>query len=343
MEKFITDISVDGTEYKLKDSTTDVLKRSGRLVIGIEGVHTRDDADVLVHDENSSYDAWMENTKLIQAALDDETYNEVVFLSGTFCITKNSENYDGLCINHVGKIVRGCGNSTVIQQNNIADTFVLNAKNVVLKDLSIATEIEYCSCVIAMNPYCRIENVTIASNAYKTAMGIHIVDDALHCIVSNCRIENLEEAIRQDAEECVIKDCRFYNNGINITSSGEEPITTIGSTTVPESKFKVLNEIGSVQTGTIVESGSSYSWQDITLKVGCGYICSCTFDGTFATWFLYVHNDYYGFSTPFTDYGGTTFLQYGGGMTGLQFINVDGGCNLIQGDPPADPKIVRIL
>lgn len=196
----------------------DVLKRSGRLVIGISGTHTLDDADILFGTNES--DA-AENSAKLDAALQKGGFTEIVFLKGDFYTSSaiNPNNYG------LGGIIRGEGFlSNIILTNDAGPDCVIYGCGSVIRDLTI-------SCTPNVADYGRAgiyfdyTGASIVDHVYidmgDKGEGVHIYNgDDIE--ISNCIITNMRTGIYvSDSRNITIRGCNFSacSDAIDATST----------------------------------------------------------------------------------------------------------------------------
>ena len=274
-EEFVRYFDVDGNKRPIAASN---LKKSGRLVIGIAGTHTLDDADILFGANES--DA-VDNSAKLEAAIQKGGFNEIVFLNGTFHIVNPIQFYG--TIRGVGTGALGYGKFTkIIFCGSLNYSGVFSCDNMTLSDFSLYfTDTELAEAFGVYIDY--HENVVIERVHFEGFnRAIHIYEG--HNIkVSNCITKNCNEGIYcDDGKWVTIQDCHFENDGnvvVNVNSwdevacpvylisnriigdcctrncyiinnditgdgnLGNNNFTTIGATKLTEGKVKVLNRV----------------------------------------------------------------------------------------------------
>ena len=274
-EEFVRYFDVDGEKRPLAASN---LKKSGRLVIGISGTHTPDDADILFGANEAD---GAENSAKLEAAIQKGGFGELFFLNGSFYVANtidtnklslisgcNSQStsilYTGpfIAMDGAGYTIRDleigatntrkpCGVSTEYAEGDII------IENVMFTGFDNAVYIEYCTVNLIMSK-CRITDCNDAFYISAAHAGFSIVEN---CEITNCT--NVCFDFPTDAEDKFtgnfVGSCEtvlignpwaehnqnatnntFYNNGSVTTKKNS---TTIGATKLTEDKVKVLNRL----------------------------------------------------------------------------------------------------
>lgn len=297
----------------ISSSPTDIInkqqldnrKRSGRIVIGLEGVHTFDDADMLCK-TGSGLHIGRFNISVFQEALSKHV-QEVVLLPGTYNCASfgyDAEDSQNICLDN--SHLRGSGNSTIISLNYDEEveycmTQIKLYKGSEISDMRIETSVlgnNTSSVLIYGFSGGSVKRVTIVGNITVPIYGcdhiaecyiesdyggIHTGPYGKKSIIENCIIFGgpNKEAIIIEAPDCILENNYIGSTGdedtiihvsapntvilnnrgswIMINDIGESEIT-VGATTVPESKFKQLNEIGKTYTITIGQMEEHVGW-----------------------------------------------------------------------------------
>ncbi len=306
-DEMIRHIDIDGKPRPLAASN---LKKSGRIVIGIEGVHTSDDADVLL---GATYDDAAANNALVQQALDDDGANEVVFLGGRYYCTydyhNEGENICGTLYIRAGKRLIGCGSDTIlygqyeIEKNAMfeleagaeisnfkieyhggteglifASSGALGTKmtNIITAQIGgcVCSGVQFIigcdiqtSSLSNIGIWCSKSNSIIRDNIFRYDGNFTpiLIDEAKY----NCIVENNHfDPIAEDASATIRNygsQTKIINNTGEYDCSDNELSLTVGATTVPESKFKQLNEMGKKIEIPIYDQSDGFVWDGTPL------------------------------------------------------------------------------
>jgi hypothetical protein len=262
----------------VQENGIELKKQKGRLVIGIEGTHTLDDADILFGANES--DA-AENSAKLEVAIQKGGFNEIVFLNGTFHIYNPIQFYG--TIRGIGNGVLGYGNFTKIRFCGSLNYFgVFSGDNMTLCDFSLyrnmiddpgyGVYIDYYENVViervhfegfdrAIHIY-EGHNIKVSNCITKNCnVGIYC-DDGKWVTIQDCHFENdgneVVDVISWDEVawpvylisnriigDCRARNCYMINNDITGDGNlGNNNFTTIGATKLTEDKVKALNEVG---------------------------------------------------------------------------------------------------
>ena len=244
-DEMIRHIDIDGIPRPLAASN---LKKSGRIVIGIEGVHTWDDADVLL---GANEDDKVSNWTTLYNTLNNETaVDEFVMLSGTYYLS----GYGGTMI-PAGKKLCGSGNTVIELDGAYADNgdkIIRMGENSKLTDLKINFKPQsFNEDVIEMNSGCVVDNVTIFANYSDyiaetdsdfAPIGIQAINSSveiLNCVIQNCSTGIILVHGGATIKGCHIRDC---GTGIHSFTGGlstiENNIIFFSSGIFPETELE---------------------------------------------------------------------------------------------------------
>ena len=125
----------------VQENGTELKKQKGRLVIGIAGTHTLDDADILFGANES--DA-VDNSAKLEAAILKGGFNEIVFLAGRFYVhggfSCNGRTIRGSSRNSAGYYDSSSNHATyIVNTEDWGDGGILSGDNCRICDLTITS------------------------------------------------------------------------------------------------------------------------------------------------------------------------------------------------------------
>ena len=332
------DIDDDGNPHPLAASN---LKKSGRIVIGLEGVHTLDDADVLLKAAEADK---MNNWDTLYNTLRNETsVNEFVMLSGTYYISGYADYGQFYDLIPDGKTLCGSGN-TIIELDgrwsDNGDTIIGMGMNSKISDLQINFYPQsFSERIIYATDNSTIDNVTIfakynnyisETNPDYAPIGIQSVGQSIEIL--NCIIENCSTGIILDKGGATIRGCSIRSCGTGIYSYGGAQ-STIENNTI---EFSSGIHIGEPEKYPFSEGDGIYVRDAIRWSIIGNTFC---YYGEYPDGRSIAINMTYQYDTRIEknrfDHFGKSLLaipSYDGSIFVRDNVDVNGNCDLYFGD-----------
>ena len=251
----------------VQENGTELKKQKGRLVIGISGAHTLDDADILFGANES--DA-VDNSAKLEAAIQKGGFNEIVFLEGKYHV-QNMISFQGTIRGRRNGVAGFHGTvedynssystATAIVSTNDWGEGIFNADRTTIRDLTITcTDTAYNSVENGshVGVYCDFgENVIVENVTFEkiTGSAIHIYEGydvkISNCVVRNCGIDSAVYA--SDVKYGKIENCDIEGN-VHLDSYEQNKLYVISNRIIGDGSFinccMVNNQIEGAVTNT---------------------------------------------------------------------------------------------